>query len=90
MLRDVVVVEVADAEVVAHGTVVTIHIEGDDDPQEYLIGSIEERHESYEVLSTSSALGEALLGAGSGAELAYTTPKGKALAVKVVSIRLPD
>jgi transcription elongation factor GreA len=90
MLRDVVVVEVEHAEVVAHGTVVTILIEGDDDPQEYLIGSIEERHESYEVLSTSSALGEVLLGQVSGDELEYVTPRGKSLAVKVVSIRLPD
>jgi transcription elongation factor GreA len=90
MLRDVVVVEVEHAEVVTHGTVVTILIEGDDDPQEYLIGSIEERHESYEVLSTSSALGEVLLGQVSGDELEYVTPRGKSLAVKVVSIRLPD
>src|SRR5262245_28582030 len=62
MLRDVVIVEAGDAEVVGHGTIVTILIEGDDEPQEYLIGSIEERHETYEVLSTSSALGEVLLG----------------------------
>jgi transcription elongation factor GreA len=90
MLRDVVVVEVSDAEVVAHGTVVTIHIEGDDEPQEYLIGSIEERHETYEVLSTSSALGQELLGKRSGEESEYTTPRGKPLTVKVVSIRPLD
>jgi transcription elongation factor GreA len=90
MLRDVVIVEAGDAEVVGHGTIVTILIAGDDEPQEYLIGSIEERHEIHEVLSTSSALGEVLLGRGSGEELEYVTPRGKSLTVKVVSIRLPD
>lgn len=87
MLRDVVIVEVSDSEVVAHGTIVSVLIEGDDEPQEYLIGSIEERHETYEVLSTSSALGQELLGKGSGEETEYVTPRGKPLRVKVVAIR---
>jgi transcription elongation factor GreA len=90
MLRDVVIVEGGDADVVAAGTIVSVLIEGDDEPQEYLIGSIEERHDTYEVLSTSSALGEVLLGRSSGEELEYETPRGKALKVKIVSIRPMD
>jgi transcription elongation factor GreA len=87
MLRDVVIVESSDGETVSPGTIVTILIEGDDDPQEYLIGSIEERNETYEVLSTSSALGQELVGKRKDEEAAYVTPRGKALTVKVMDIR---
>jgi transcription elongation factor GreA len=90
MLRDVVIVESADAGAVGPGTIVSILIEGDDDPQDYLIGSIEERNDDYEVLSTSSAMGEAVLGKQAGDEAEYMTPKGKALRVKVVAIRPLD
>ncbi len=90
MLRDVVIVEGSDGETVTPGTIVTILIEGDETPQEYLIGSIEERNETYEVLSTSSALGQELVGKRSGDEAAYVTPKGKPLTVKVVDIRSLD
>src|SRR3954447_5558459 len=58
MLRDVVIVEGSDADVVGPGTIVSLLIEGDEEPQEYLIGSIEERNDRFEVLSTSSALGQ--------------------------------
>ena len=36
-------------------------MEGDDDTTSYLVGSIEERSDEFEVLSTSSPLGQALL-----------------------------
>jgi transcription elongation factor GreA len=90
MLRDVVIVESSDADVVGPGTITTILIEGDDEPQEYLIGSIEERNDDFEVLSTSSALGQELLGKRAGDEAAYVTPRGKSLTVKVMDIRPAD
>jgi transcription elongation factor GreA len=85
MLRDVVIVEGSDAETVSPGTIVTILIEGDE--EKYLIGSIEERNDTYEVLSTSSALGQELIGKRKNEEAAYVTPRGKALTVKVVDIK---
>ena len=85
MLRDVVIVEGSDAETVGPGTIVTILIEGDE--EKYLIGSIEERNDTYEVLSTSSALGQELIGKRKNEEAAYVTPRGKALTVKVVDIK---
>src|SRR6478609_10074249 len=63
MLRKAVVVEDAAGDVVAPGTIVAVLIEGDDEPTEYLVGSIEERNAEFEVLSVSSPLGQALMGA---------------------------
>ncbi len=76
MLRDVVIVEASDADEVGPGTITTLLFDGDDDPQEYLIGSIEERSDTYEVLSTSSPLGEALVGKKVDDTASYETPKG--------------
>src|SRR5436190_1393162 len=66
MLQTAVVVESAGGEVVGPGTIVEIRMDGDDEPTSYLVGSIEERHETLDVLSTSSPLGQALLGRGPG------------------------
>src|ERR1700737_4742995 len=46
LLRSAVLVERADASVVAPGTIVEIRMDDDDATTEYLVGSIEERHES--------------------------------------------
>ena len=90
MLRHAVIVEGGDADVVAPGTIIELAIEGDDEPQEYLIGSIEERHHTHDVLSTSSALGQALLGKRAGDTATYETPRGKTLTVEVIDIRPVD
>ena len=52
----------------------------------YLVGSIEERHDQYSVLSTESPLGQALLGAGPGTQVKYQGPK-RELGVTVVAVR---
>ena len=52
----------------------------------YLVGSIEERHENYDVLSTGSPLGQALLGHGPGEVVTYEGPR-RAFQVEVVSVR---
>jgi transcription elongation factor GreA len=87
MLRDVVIVEASDADAVGPGTITTLLFDGDDEPQEYLIGSIEERSDTYEVLSTSSPLGEALVGKKVDDQASYETPRGATVSVTVTAIR---
>ena len=86
MLRRAVEVETAAGDVVEPGTVVEVRIEGDDETTLYLVGSIEERHETYDVLSTGSPLGQALLGHGPGEVVTYEGPR-RAFQVEVVSVR---
>jgi transcription elongation factor GreA len=87
ILRDAVIVEQGNAEVVEPGVLVELRHEGEDDTAIYLVGSIEERHDKYDVLSTSSPLGQALLGAAPGATVTYQGPK-RELSVVVVGVRL--
>jgi transcription elongation factor GreA len=86
ILRDAVIVEQGAAEVVEPGVLVELRHEGDDDTLIYLVGSIEERHDKYDVLSTSSPLGQALIGAKPGATVNYQGPR-RELSVVVVSVR---
>jgi transcription elongation factor GreA len=65
---------------------VSIRYEGDDDVERYLIGSIEERHDDLDVISPSSPLGEALIGASPGDTVSFTAPTGAELQVEVVAI----
>ena len=64
---------------------------GDDDPETtaYLVGYIEERHDTYDVLSTGSPLGQALLGKAPGDVVTYEAPK-RTFQVEVVSVRPLD
>ena len=87
MLRDAVIVDGATGEIVEAGVIVEIRISGDDGTQSYLIGSIEERHETYDVLSTSSPLGQALFGLRAGETTTYETPRKSELHVEIVTIR---
>jgi transcription elongation factor GreA len=89
ILRKAIVVEEAAGDVVAPGTIVEIKMEGDDETTQYLVGSIEERNEDFEVLSVSSPLGQALMGSGPGHTVSYDGPRRK-LSVEVVSVRPAD
>jgi transcription elongation factor GreA len=86
LLKNAVVVESSESDVVAPGTIVEVQMEGDDDTTSYLVGSIEERHESFEVLSIGSPLGQALLGHGPGETVTYEGPR-RAFQVEVISVR---
>jgi transcription elongation GreA/GreB family factor len=66
-----------------------LRYEGDDDVMTYLVGSIEERHDTYDMLSTNSPLGQALLGKAPGATVTYQGPK-RELSVTVVAVRPLD
>jgi transcription elongation factor GreA len=89
MLKEAVVVEASSGDVVEPGTLVELRYEGDDTPMTYLVGSIEERHDKYDMLSTNSPLGQALLGKEPGATVTYQGPK-RELSVTVVSVRPLD
>ena len=86
ILRNAVVGEDASGDVVAPGTIVEVLMEGEDAPTTYLVGSIEERHDTFDVLSTSSPLGQALLGHAPGDTISYEGPR-RTFAVEVVSVR---
>ena len=80
-----IVDEVSGGDTVRAGSIIAICYAGDDDPEKYLIGSIEERVEDVEVISPTSPLGEALIGARVGETVTYEAPGGT-LEVEIVSI----
>jgi transcription elongation factor GreA len=86
MLKTAVVMSGAAGDVVAPGVIVEVRVEGDDDPTSYLVGSIEERHDTLEVLSVSSPLGQALLGHGPGETVSYEGPR-RTFAVEILSVK---
>jgi transcription elongation factor GreA len=86
MLENAEIVQGDNGEHVSHGSVVTIRYAGDDEVERYLVGSIEERHDDLEVISPSSPLGEALIGAGQGESVTFTAPTGAQLHVEIVEI----
>lgn len=75
----------AGAEVVTTGSVITLHYEGEEEAERYLIGSIEERRDDIAVISPASPLGQALLGKAPGQTVAYEAPSGT-LRVEIVAI----
>ena len=73
------IVEVAAIDgdlTVQAGCVVSIRYEGDDEPERYLIGSIEERRDDVTVMSPGSPLGQALMGAAKGDTVTFEAPNG--------------
>ena len=72
---------------VAHGSVVTLRYEGDDedDTADFFVGSIEERQGDLTVVSPGSPLGQALLGHAVGDTVEYAAPGGS-LRVEIVKI----
>jgi len=90
MLANAVVIDSSTAgDIVEAGTVVDLRYKGDDDLLTYLVGSIEERNEKYDVLSTNSPIGTAILGKGPGETVTYQGPK-REMSVTIVAVRLPD
>ena len=81
------IVEASASDVVAPGMIVSICYDGDDEPERFLIGSIEERHEEVDVISPGSPLGQALLGAAVGDVVDFEAPGG-VLKVEVVDLEL--
>ncbi len=80
-----IVDETSGGDTVRAGSIISICYAGDEDSERYLIGSIEERIEDVDVISPTSPLGEALIGARIGKTVTYEAPGGT-LEVKVISI----
>ena len=86
MIENAEIVAAGAGDVVSHGSVVGIRYEGDDEVEQYLVGSIEERHDDLDVISPSSPLGVALIGSAPGDAVSFTAPTGAELRVEIVSI----
>ena len=68
------------------GTIVEILIEGDEETTTYLVGSIEEQHDEFDVLSISSPMGQVILGAKPKDKVKFEGPRS-AFNVEIISIR---
>ncbi|MGH3737959.1 MAG: transcription elongation factor GreA [Micromonosporaceae bacterium] len=88
LLRTARVGEAPKSDVVAPGSVVTVHFDGDpDDAEQFLLGSREiSATTDLTVYSPESALGAAILGRQPGETVSYTAPSGAEIQVKVASI----
>ena len=82
---EIVEVDTSGELTVQAGCVVSIRYAGDDDVEQYLIGSIEERREGLTVMSPGSPLGQALIGASVDDTVTFEAPTGP-LDVTVVGI----
>jgi transcription elongation factor GreA len=72
-----------------YGTMVTIRFEGESETERYLLASREEAAHvtDVEVISPSSPLGGALLGAQEGTSVSYSLPNGRTTQVEVVDVK---
>ena len=84
--RAVVVAHTQGDDAASSGCLVELRYAGDSDTTTYLMGSIEERHDTFEVLSVSSPLGTVLLGKRPGDHVTYLGPRQE-LRVELVSVR---
>jgi transcription elongation factor GreA len=86
ILRSAVVGEMQHDGTAGPGTVIKLEIAGDEET--YFLGSREEAIDGMDVLSTQSPLGRAVSGRGPGESFAYTTPTGRELPVKLLSVEI--
>lgn len=87
LLRDAKVGEAPPATAVQPGVVVVLDVEGDEETY-FMSSSREDQHPDHEVLSTSSPIGSAIVGAEPGAIVEAEVPAGR-LKVTVKEIRRP-
>jgi transcription elongation factor GreA len=87
LLRDARIGEPKDTDRARPGLIVELEVEGDDET--YLLGSREDRHEEFDVLSADSPMGRAVTDATAGTKVSFTTPAGVTVDVLVKAIRTP-
>ncbi len=85
MVTNAEIVDTTGAETVTPGVIVAICYEGDDEPERFLIGSIEEKGGDVDVISPGSPLGQSLMGKAVGEWVDFQAPGG-VLKVEIVSI----
>ena len=73
------------SDIVGAGSIVSVLYEDDDEPEKYLVGSIEEKRDDVAVASPGSPMGKALLGAAIGDTVEYESPGGS-LKIEIVAI----
>jgi transcription elongation factor GreA len=88
LLENAEIIEDLPSDEVQAGCVVTITYEGDDDEERYLIGMIEEQRDGLDVISPTSPLGTALIGAKVGHSVTFEAPTGATLGVTVRAIEV--
>jgi transcription elongation factor GreA len=86
IVKNAKIVESGSGDEVAIGTIVEIRMEGDDETTTYLVGSIEEQHDTLDILTTTSPLGQVLMGAKPGDKVMYEGPKS-AFEVEIVTVK---
>ncbi|MBW8826550.1 MAG: transcription elongation factor GreA [Acidobacteria bacterium] len=87
ILRDATIVEAgASGGTVGVGSVVEVRFGGDSETEHYLVGSIEERHATHQVVSPGSPLGSSLMGASAGDVRSYEVG-GRSMKVEVVAVQ---
>ena len=86
MIENAEIVEGSDGDVVEPGAVVELRYEGDDQPETFFFGSVEERGVEHDIISPGSPLGEALLGKKPGDKVEFESPTGAVLTVEIVTI----
>jgi transcription elongation factor GreA len=86
ILLDAEIVASGNTDSVAPGVIVSVCYEGDDEPEKFLFGSIEERDGDLEVVSPRSPLGAALAGRRIGDIVSFASPAGGELQVEIVDI----
>jgi len=69
---------------VSVGDVVTLDL--GDGPETFLLGSVDEATDSFDVITPSSPLGKALLGACPGSSVSYRTRPGRKLSARIIAI----
>lgn len=81
----------ADNGIVESGMLVTIRFEGDDDTEQFLLGSRElaavDESVEVEVYSPQAPLGAAVNGASVGDTVEYLTPSGRSIRLTVVDAK---
>ncbi|MEX1178505.1 MAG: transcription elongation factor GreA [Nitriliruptor sp.] len=87
LLRDARIGEPQETDVVRPGLVVQLDVEGDQET--YLLGSREDEHDEFEILSASSPMGTAITDAKVGDTVTFETPAGASIQVTVEDIRHP-
>lgn len=86
ILKNATIVASGKGDVVAIGTVVEISMGDDSETTTYFVGSIEEHHDEFDMLTTTSPLGQALMGAKPGDKVTYEGPRAK-FEVTIHSVR---
>jgi transcription elongation factor GreA len=87
LLRDARIGEPKDTDRARPGLIVELEVDGDDET--YLLGSREDRHDEFDVLSADSPMGRAVTDATAGTKVSFTTPAGVTVDVLVKAIRTP-